>query len=329
MSDFKTLFGQNNQEDKKTPILLEQEKNINSSTNDSSIPDVSNNVDKSNTPDVSLPNNQKKDRGDGKIDVVNFKNLTQIFNKGKKNEYKLFENFSLNINDIPNDFQSVSIMGTSGCGKSRLVRLLCGLDDVQSGSVSVYGKSLSEFGNIPMVFQNHSNSNYPWMKIIDNVMLPMIIRGFSKKDAYEKALQLIKLVGLEGKENDYPNMLSGGQNQRIAISKCLASNSQIIVLDEATGALDIKMKKEIQNIILKILYDSNVDPTIINITHSIEEALYISNKIFILKANPCGIVKVMNIHYPNEENMHRDEWIFQTEEYKKYYLELSKTLSNI
>lgn len=328
MSDFKTLFGQNNQEDKKNPILLEQEKNIDSSTNDSSIPDVSNNVDKPNILDVN-DNNQKKNRGDGKIDVVNFKNLTQIFNKGKKNEYKLFENFSLNINDIPNDFQSVSIMGASGCGKSRLVRLLCGLDDVQSGSVSVYGKPLSEFGNIPMVFQNHSNSNYPWMKIIDNVMLPMIIRGIPKNDAYKKALQLLKLVGLEEKENDYPNMLSGGQNQRIAISKCLASNSQIIVLDEATGALDIKMKKEIQNIILKILYGSIVDPTIINITHSIEEALYISNKIFILKANPCEIVKVMNIHYPNEENIQRDEWIFQTDEYKKYYSELSETLSNI
>ncbi len=220
-------------------------------------------------------------------------------------------------------------MGASGCGKSRLVRLLCGLDDVQSGSVSVYGKPLSEFGNIPMVFQNHSNSNYPWMKVIDNVMLPMIIRGISKKDAYKKAVQLLKLVGLEDKQNDYPNMLSGGQNQRVAISKCLATNSQIIVLDEATGALDIKMKREIQNIILRILYGSLVDPTIINITHSIEEALYLSNKIIILKANPCGIVKVMNIHYNGEEDKHRGEWIFQTDEYKKYYAELSNTLANI
>lgn len=83
-------------------------------------------------------------------------------------------------------------MGASGCGKSRLVRLLCGLDDVQSGSVSVYGKPLSEFGNIPMVFQNHSNSNYPWMKVIDNVMLPMIIRGISKK-MHIKSSPIVKI----------------------------------------------------------------------------------------------------------------------------------------
>ena len=326
MSDFKTLFGQtnNNQDDKKNDIISEQN---NTSVDDSNIPSKNTNSQVINT--TTDGTNLKKERGDGKIDVINFKNLTQIFNKGKKNEYKLFENFSLNINDIADDFQSVSIMGASGCGKSRLVRLLCGLDDVQSGSVTVYGKPLSEFGNIPMVFQNHSNSNYPWMKVIDNVMLPMIIRGISKKDAYKKAVQLLKLVGLEDKQNDYPNMLSGGQNQRVAISKCLATNSQIIVLDEATGALDIKMKREIQNIILRILYGSLVDPTIINITHSIEEALYLSNKIIILKANPCGIVKVMNIHYNGEEDKHRGEWIFQTDEYKKYYAELSNTLANI
>ena len=326
MSDFKTLFGQtnNNQDEKKNDIISEQN---NTSVDDSNIPSKNTNSQVINTKTDGT--NLKKERGDGKIDVINFKNLTQIFNKGKKNEYKLFENFSLNINDIADDFQSVSIMGSSGCGKSRLVRLLCGLDDVQSGSVSVYGKPLSEFGNIPMVFQNHSNSNYPWMKVIDNVMLPMIIRGISKKDAYKKAVQLLKLVGLEDKQNDYPNMLSGGQNQRVAISKCLATNSQIIVLDEATGALDIKMKREIQNIILRILYGSLVDPTIINITHSIEEALYLSNKIIILKANPCSIVKVMNIHYNGEEDKHRGEWIFQTDEYKKYYAELSNTLANI
>ncbi len=323
MSDFKTLFGQNNQEEK-NDIISEQN---NTSLRDSNI--QSKNMNSETIKTTTDEHNLKKERGDGKIDVINFKNLTQIFNKGKENEYKLFENFSLNINDIADDFQSVSIMGASGCGKSRLVRLLCGLDDVQSGSVSVYGKPLSEFGNIPMVFQNHSNSNYPWMKVIDNVMLPMIIRGISKKDAYKKAIQLLKLVGLEDKQNDYPNMLSGGQNQRVAISKCLATNSQIIVLDEATGALDIKMKREIQNIILRILYGSLVDPTIINITHSIEEALYLSNKIIILKANPCDIVKVMNIHYNGEEDKRRGEWIFQTDEYKKYYTELSNTLANI
>ena len=151
MSDFKTLFGQtnNNKNEKKNDIISEQN---NTSVDDSNIPSKNTNSQVINT--TTDGTNLKKERGDGKIDVINFKNLTQIFNKGKKNEYKLFENFSLNINDIADDFQSVSIMGASGCGKSRLVRVVCGLDDVQSGSVYVYGKSLCEFGNICMVCVN-------------------------------------------------------------------------------------------------------------------------------------------------------------------------------
>lgn len=260
----------------------------------------------------------------GLVDVINFKNLTQIFNKGQKTEYKLFENFSLDIPDIPNTGQLVSIMGGSGCGKSRLVRVLCGLDNVQEGSVDVYGKPVSEFNSIPMVFQTYSN--YEWMTVVENVMLPMTIRGINKTDAEKQAMELLKIVGLESKAHDYPAKLSGGQQQRISIARCLACNSQIIVFDEATGALDIKMKREVQNIILKIFYESKFDPTILNITHSIEEAAYISNQIIILKPNPCTVYKTINIHYTGEETRKRGEWIFDTSEYANYVKEITKAM---
>ena len=279
------------------------------------------------TENVANTVSDMKDRGNGSVDVIQFKNLTQIFNKGTDKEYKLFENFNLNIPDIPNQGQMVSIMGSSGCGKSRLVRVLCGLDDVQEGEILVYGKPLKEYKNIPMCFQSYSN--YAWRTCLENVMLPMIVRGVSKSDAEKRAIELLDIVGMKDKANNYPAKLSGGQNQRISIARSLACDSQIVVFDEATGALDIKMKREVQNIILKIFYDTALDPTIINITHSVEEALYLSNKIIILQPNPCTVYKSMDIHYPGEYVKPRGEWIFDTPEYAHYLKELTNTMNEV
>lgn len=279
------------------------------------------------TENVANTVSDMKERGDGSVDVIQFKNLTQIFNKGTDKEYKLFENFNLNIPDIPNQGQMVSIMGSSGCGKSRLVRVLCGLDDVQEGEILVYGKPLKEYKNIPMCFQSYSN--YAWRTCLENVMLPMIVRGVSKSDAEKRAIELLDIVGMKDKANNYPAKLSGGQNQRISIARSLACDSQIVVFDEATGALDIKMKREVQNIILKIFYDTALDPTIINITHSVEEALYLSNKIIILQPNPCTVYKYMDIHYPGEYVKPRGEWIFDTPEYAHYLKELTNTMNEV
>ena len=279
------------------------------------------------TENVDNTTNDMKNRGDGSVDVIQFKNLTQIFNKGTDKEYKLFENFNLNIPDIPNQGQMISIMGGSGCGKSRLVRVLCGLDDVQEGEILVYGKPLKEYKNIPMCFQSYSN--YAWRTCLENVMLPMIVRGVSKADAEKRAIELLDIVGMKDKANNYPAKLSGGQNQRISIARSLACDSQIVVFDEATGALDIKMKREVQNIILKIFYDTALDPTIINITHSVEEALYLSNKIIILQPNPCTVYKSIDVHYPGEDVKPRGEWIFDTPEYAHYLKELTNTMNEV
>ena len=279
------------------------------------------------TENVANTVSDMKERGDGSVDVIQFKNLTQIFNKGTDKEYKLFENFNLNIPDIPNQGQMVSIMGGSGCGKSRLVRVLCGLDGVQEGEILVYGKPLKEYKNIPMCFQSYSN--YAWRTCLENVMLPMIVRGVSKVDAEKRAIELLDIVGMKDKANNYPAKLSGGQNQRISIARSLACDSQIVVFDEATGALDIKMKREVQNIILKIFYDTALDPTIINITHSVEEALYLSNKIIILQPNPCTVYKSMDVHYPGEDVKPRGEWIFDTPEYAHYLKELTNTMNEV
>jgi NitT/TauT family transport system ATP-binding protein len=178
-----------------------------------------------------------------------------------------------------------------------------------------------------MVFQTYSN--YEWMTVLENVMLPMKIRGIGKEEAKEKAMKLIELVGLTEHAGKYAksSSLSGGQLQRVSIARSLACNSPIILFDEATGALDIKMKREVQNIILKIFYESELDPTIINVTHSIEEAVYLSNRIIVLQPKPCRIYKTLDIDYNETEP--RDKWVFDTKEFTEYTNELTKVLEEV
>ena len=268
-----------------------------------------------------------KNRGDGTVDVIEIKHLTQIFNEGTPNEYRLFEDFNLTIPDFIGKGQLISVMGGSGCGKSQLLRAIAGLSKIPKGDIKIYGKDISEYNHIPMVFQTYSN--YEWMTVLENVMLPMKIRGIGKEEAKEKAMKLIELVGLTEHAGKYAksSSLSGGQLQRVSIARSLACNSPIILFDEATGALDIKMKREVQNIILKIFYESELDPTIINVTHSIEEAVYLSNRIIVLQPKPCRIYKTLDIDYNETEP--RDKWVFDTKEFTEYTNELTKVLEEV
>ena len=107
--------------------------------------------------------------------IVELKNLRQIFNEGKPNEYRLFDNFNLTIEDTPNKSELISIVGGSGCGKSQILKVIAGLSKVQSGEVKIFGEPRIKVGSIPMVFQTYSN--YEWMTVLENVMLPMVIKG--------------------------------------------------------------------------------------------------------------------------------------------------------
>ena len=148
-----------------------------------------------------------------------------------------------------------------------------------------------------MTFQQPSC--FQWQRVIDCVALPLRLHGIKKEERDELAMKMLKLVGLEDQADKwarYPD-LSGGQQQRVSLARNLVANSQILLLDEATSALDIIAKKEIQNVLLDIYYSSEVDPTILNVTHSVDEAVYLSNRVIILKPNPCQIYKVIDIDF--------------------------------
>ena len=173
--------------------------------------------------------------------MLEIRGLSHTFDKGLPTEYKLFDNFNFSIDDAPKRGEVISLMGGSGCGKSCILRIVAGLMTPQQGEVLVHGKTLADYGNVPMVFQAYSN--YEWMTVVDNVALPMVIKGMDKKEARDKAYELVKLVGLEQHATKYAksSTLSGGQLQRISIARCLANDSKVFLLDEATGALDIKI----------------------------------------------------------------------------------------
>lgn len=231
------------------------------------------------------------------LDVISLEHITQEFPTQDGGTFKLFDDFNFTIKDFAGEGQFISIMGASGSGKSQILRLISGLTKPQQGIVKMYGKPYTDKTSVPMVFQQYSS--FPWMSVLDNIMLPLKMKGVPEKDCREKAIEMIRLVGLEGHENKYAQYptLSGGQLQRVALARNLVFSSQIMLLDEATGALDIFAKRDMQQALLNIYYSAEFDPTIINVTHDVNEAVYLSNRVYILQANPCRVYKVIDIRF--------------------------------
>lgn len=258
------------------------------------------------------------------VDVINLKNIRQVY-KTNKSENVLFDNFNFDIKDIKAEGQFISLLGKSGCGKSTLLRYIAGLQTPTSGEINIYGKPKTDNDRIPMIFQQYSS--FPWMSVIENVALPLIIDKVNKTEAYDKAEELIKIVGLTGHENKwarYP-LLSGGQLQRVAIARSLVANPKILLLDEPFSALDIKNRNELQNVLLTLFKNPTIDVTFMLVTHDIREAVYLSNRLFIMKTNPGEIAKEFNINL----GVNRDQSIKYTTEYIHYVQEVEQAFNSI
>lgn len=256
------------------------------------------------------------------IDVINLNNITQIYENPNN---PVFLNFNLNIKDFSNEGQFITIMGKSGCGKSTLLRYISGLQQPTSGEVMLYGKTRTDKDRIPMVFQQYTS--FEWKTVLENVALPLILRGVPDKEAKEKAAEMIKIVGLSGHENKwakYP-ILSGGQLQRVAIARNLIENPQILLMDEPFGALDTVTRKELQLFVRSIYENANFDPTVILVTHSESEAVFLSNRIIILDSNPATIRHEMEIDLPKV----RDNSVRFSAKYTEYVNKLGLLMDDL
>jgi len=246
--------------------------------------------------------------------------LENVTHQWKGAPVPIFNNFNLTIEDNLSQCQFISIMGQSGCGKSTILNMFAGLVIPDKGKVKINEKELTPNQSIPMIFQHYSS--YPWRNVLQNVMIPLELKHIDRKEAEARSIEMLKVVGLQDHITKYPNQLSGGQQQRVAIARSLVCNSDILLLDEATSGLDIRMKRELQDILIKLSY--GVDKTFINVGHNIEENVYMSNRIIILTANPCAIYKVVDIDFAE-----RNPSIRKTSRFHQYVDEIDTIMTKI
>ena len=189
----------------------------------------------------------------------------------------------------------ISVIGPSGCGKTTLIRILAGLDFPTSGNVLLEGRRMEGPGaERGMVFQDYTL--FPWLSVKKNVMFGLEIKGLGKLKAEAEAMEWLEMVGLSKFTDSYPEQLSGGMKQRVAIARSLANRPEILFLDEPFGALDAQTRSSMQAYLLKIW--QNVDVTVFFVTHDLDEAIYLSDRILVLRANPGEIDELIEVPVP-------------------------------
>lgn len=200
----------------------------------------------------------------------------------------------------------ICVLGASGCGKSTLIRIIAGLDTPSGGAILLDGKPVVGPGSDRgMVFQGYTL--FPWLTVKKNVMFGLKMGGKSSFEAAREAREWIALVGLSKFENSYPHELSGGMKQRVAIARALANRPRILLMDEPFGALDAQTRASMQAYLLDIW--RNVDVTILFITHDLDEAVYLSDKILVLGANPSRVEEMIEnpVPRPRDRSQFTDE----------------------
>ncbi len=189
----------------------------------------------------------------------------------------------------------LSIIGPSGCGKSTLIRIAAGLETVTSGHFLLDGKKVSgTSAERGMVFQKYTL--FPWLSVKQNVMFGLISSGYGNNDAEESALQWLQIVGLEKYAEYYPKQLSGGMQQRVAIARALAPQPRVLLMDEPFGALDAQTRSQMQKYLLEVW--KNIDITILFVTHDLDEAVFLSDRILTLQANPGKVKELVTVDVP-------------------------------
>jgi len=230
-------------------------------------------------------------------DIIELRNINQDYLDPKTNKTNsVIKDLNLLIEDKPGQGQFVVLLGRSGCGKSSVLRYIAGLQQPTSGEILFHGKPRTKDQHISMVFQKYSS--FPWLSVLKNVEFGLKIAGIAQKERREKALKMIQIAGLSGHENKYPAELSGGQQQRVAIARSLLCNSEILLLDEPFSALDTNTRGKMQDFLAELWSQSQLNMTIIFVTHDIPEAVYLGDEVWIMSSNPGRIVERLHIDIP-------------------------------
>ncbi len=193
------------------------------------------------------------------------------------------------------DNELAVIVGPSGCGKSTLLNIVAGLEEPSSGQVIMDGKPIQGPGaDRGMVFQSYTL--FPWLTVQKNVEFGLMLKGISDKERGEIAAKYIELVGLKGFEQALPKTLSGGMKQRVAIARVLANKPEVLLMDEPFGALDAQTRVVMQELLLKVWEQEKT--TILFITHDIDEAIFLAEKVYVMSRRPGRIRQEISVDLP-------------------------------
>jgi len=204
-----------------------------------------------------------------------------------------------------------SVLGPSGCGKTTLLKITAGIMPVSGGTVRVNGQPVTEpVSNLGMVFQ--TPVLIKWRNVMDNVLFPVEILRHSRSDYLERAHELVRLVGLEGFENRLPGELSGGMQQRVSICRALITDPALLLMDEPFGALDA-LTREDMNLELLRIWEAR-KKTVLFVTHSIPEAVFLSDKVIVLSPRPSRVARIFEIGFARS----RDFSVCYTKEFGEY-----------
>ena len=220
-----------------------------------------------------------------KLDI---NNISKYFGEGE-NKIKAIEGINFSISS--GEFKS--LVGSSGSGKSTILRIIAGLENPTIGNISVDGDIIRGPGlDRGMVFQKYSL--FPWLTASENIAFGMNLNSFKLKEIKYRTSYLLEIVGLKDSAHKYPKELSGGMQQRVAIARALATNPKILLLDEPFGALDLQIRESMQKFLYELWEKTSL--TVLLITHDIEEALALSQEICILAPNPGRIIKEIKVN---------------------------------
>ena len=226
--------------------------------------------------------------------MLEVRQLSKVFfeqNDPRKPGFVALYNISLAIRNK----EFVSLLGPSGCGKTTLIRIIAGLIPADRGEIVVNGQTVTAPGRDRcMVFQQFGL--LPWRTVLANVEFGLEIEGVGKEERRRAAEQYLELVGLKGFEHYYPHQISGGMQQRVGIARALSKQPDILLMDEPFGAVDAQIREQLQEELLKIW--NQTDTTVVFVTHSIDEAIYLSDRVVVMQGRPGRIKEEVTVELP-------------------------------
>jgi NitT/TauT family transport system ATP-binding protein len=242
---------------------------------------------------------------------LEIRDLNQSFPRDDGSQLVVLDHLSFDVKDK----EFVCILGSSGCGKTTLLRLIAGLDVARAGSIILDGEEIKGPNpKVGFVFQEYSL--FPWRNVIDNIAFGLEMNGIPKEDRYRIAEHYLDLVNLSQFKTSYPSELSGGMRQRIAVARALALEPVLLLMDEPFGALDAQTRNMLQKELLDIW--DKTRKTIIFITHSVDEAVFLADRIIVLTPRPGRICQI----FPVELKRPRDRTSVEFAQVRRQVLDL-------